>query len=454
MAAFSPLWENTMTVIKNNIQSISFETWIKEIKPIKQEQDTFYFEVASDLHKKMIVDRYFPTIKEFLIKTAKQTGFPITEDDIDLIFLTSDEKSLLDSTSPAPEKISAVNIKLNPSYSFENFVVGNSNKFAHAASVAVAEAPGLTYNPLFIYGGVGLGKTHLMQAIANYIIVQYPQANIMYVTSESFMNELISSIQTNRNVEFRDKYRNVDVLLIDDIQFIAGRESTQEEFFHTFNALYESNKQIIISSDKPPQEIPTLEERLSSRFQWGLLADIQPPDYETRMAILKNKYNNLQAKENFDFTISEDILSFIAEKSLTNIRQLEGALQKVFAFSRLNNTPVDMNGAEKILKDFFMSDVRMIYPKDVIDIVCDYYNITEADIKGRNRAREVSYPRQIAMYIMREVTDYSLPKIGSLFGGRDHTTVIHACDKIATDIERDIDFKITVTDLINKVKNN
>jgi len=453
MATFSPLWENTMTVIKNNIQSISFETWIKEIKPIKQDQDCFYFEVASDLHKKMIMDRYFPTIKEYLIKTAKQTGYPVSEENIDLIFLTSDEKSILDTT-PEPSKVSAVSVKLNPSYSFENFVVGNSNKFAHAASVAVAEAPGLTYNPLFIYGGVGLGKTHLMQAIANYINEQYPQADIMYVTSESFMNELISSIQTNRNVEFRDKYRNVDILLIDDIQFIAGRESTQEEFFHTFNALYEANKQIIISSDKPPQEIPTLEERLSSRFQWGLLADIQPPDYETRMAILKNKYNNLQAKENFDFAISEDILSFIAEKSLTNIRQLEGALQKVFAFSRINNTHVDMNAAEKILKDFFISDVRMIYPKDVIDIVCDYYNITEADIKGRNRAREVSYPRQIAMYIMREVTDYSLPKIGSLFGGRDHTTVIHACDKISTDIEKNHDFKITVTDLINKVKNN
>jgi len=454
MAAFSPLWENTMSIIKNKIQSISFETWIKEIKPIKQDGDTFYFEVASDLHKKMIVDRYHTTIKDCLVNTAMQTNYPLQEETLDLVFLTSEEKSFLDVSSPSIETNPAKAVKLNPSYSFENFVVGSSNKFAHAASVAVAEAPGLTYNPLFIYGGVGLGKTHLMQAIANYIKDQYPEANIMYVTSESFMNELISSIQTNRNVEFRDKYRNVDVLLIDDIQFIAGRESTQEEFFHTFNALYESNKQIIISSDKPPQDIPTLEERLSSRFQWGLLADIQPPDYETRMAILKNKYNSLQAKENFDFAISEEILSFIAEKSLTNIRQLEGALQKVFAFSRLNNTPVDMNTSQKILKDFFKSDVKMIYPKDVIDIVCDYYGITEEDIKGRNRAREISYPRQIAMYIMREVTDYSLPKIGSLFGNRDHTTVMHACEKVSTDMKEGTDFKITVTDLINKVKNN
>ncbi len=454
MAGFSQLWENTMLVIKNNVQSISFDTWIRELKPLKQENDVFYFEVASDLHKKMIVDRYMSTIKDCLIQTVQQSNFPADPETLEIELLTTKEKSLLNTNPLKADTTPAKPIKLNPSYSFENFVVGSSNKFAHAASVAVAERPGLTYNPLFIYGGVGLGKTHLMQAIANYVKQQYEQANIMYVTSESFMNELISSIQTNRNVEFRDKYRNVDVLLIDDIQFIAGRESTQEEFFHTFNALYETNKQIIISSDKPPQEIPSLEDRLSSRFQWGLLADIQPPDYETRMAILKNKYDNLKAKENFDFNIPEEILSFIAEKSLTNIRQLEGALQKVFAFSRINNAPVDLAMSEKILKDFFKSDVKMIYPKDVIDIVCDFYNITEEDIKGRNRAREVSYPRQIAMYIMREVTDYSLPKIGSLFGGRDHTTVMHACDKVNTDMQENTEFKITVNDLINKVKNN
>jgi len=454
MAGFSQLWENTMLVLKNNVQSISFDTWIKELKPLKQENDIFYFEVASDLHKKMIVDRYMSTIKDCLIKTIQQSNFPVDADAFEVELLTTKEKSMLNTNPFKSEANPAKPIKLNPSYSFENFVVGSSNKFAHAASVAVAERPGLTYNPLFIYGGVGLGKTHLMQAIANYVKQQYEQANIMYVTSESFMNELISSIQTNRNVEFRDKYRNVDVLLIDDIQFIAGRESTQEEFFHTFNALYESNKQIIISSDKPPQDIPSLEDRLSSRFQWGLLADIQPPDYETRMAILKNKYDNLLAKENFDFNIPEEILSFIAEKSLTNIRQLEGALQKVFAFSRINNAPVDLAMSEKILKDFFKSDVKMIYPKDVIDIVCDFYNITEEDIKGRNRAREISYPRQIAMYIMREVTDYSLPKIGSLFGGRDHTTVMHACEKVNNAIKENTEFKITVNDLINKVKNN
>ncbi|MEX1307978.1 MAG: chromosomal replication initiator protein DnaA [Eubacteriales bacterium] len=454
MAGFSQLWENTMLVLKNNVQSISFDTWIRELKPLNQENDVFYFEVASDLHKKMIVDRYISTIKDCLLQTITQSNFPVDVETFDIELLTTKEKSLLNTNPLKADTTPAKSIKLNPSYSFENFVVGSSNKFAHAASVAVAERPGLTYNPLFIYGGVGLGKTHLMQAIANYVKQQYEQANIMYVTSESFMNELISSIQTNRNVEFRNKYRNVDVLLIDDIQFIAGRESTQEEFFHTFNALYETNKQIIISSDKPPQDIPSLEDRLSSRFQWGLLADIQPPDYETRMAILKNKYDNLKAKENFDFNIPEEILSFIAEKSLTNIRQLEGALQKVFAFSRINNAPVDLSTSEKILKDFFKSDVKMIYPKDVIDIICDYYNITEEDIKGRNRAREISFPRQIAMYIMRDVTDYSLPKIGSIFGGRDHTTVMHACEKISNDMQKNTEFKITVSDLINKVKNN
>ncbi len=453
MSNFSSLWEHTMIDLKTKVEFLGFDTWIKEIKPIKQEDNSFYFEASSEVHKKVINERYSSIIKECLYSCAKENEYPINQN-FEILVMTNDEISIIDVTENKKTSESAKNIRLNPYYSFENFVVGNSNKFAHAASVAVAEAPGLTYNPLFIYGGVGLGKTHLMQATANYVQKHIPEANIVYVTSESFMNELISSIQTNKNTEFRDKYRNVDLLLIDDIQFIAGRESTQEEFFHTFNALYESNKQIIISSDKPPQDIPTLEERLSSRFQWGLLADIQPPDYETRMAILKKKYNSLRTKENFHYEIDEEILSFIAEKSMTNIRQLEGALQKVFAFVRLNKSKIDISTAEKLLKDFFKSDVKIIYPKNIIEIVCDYYDVTIDDIKGPNRSREISYPRQIAMYIMRDLTDYSLPKIGSVFGGRDHTTVMHACKKIAIDIKKSNDLKMTISDLINKVKSN
>jgi chromosomal replication initiator protein len=453
MSNFSSLWEHTMTDLKGKTEFLGFDTWIKEMKPIKHENNSFYFEASSEIHKKIINERYLNIIKECMFLSSKKINYPF-DANFEVLVLTNDELSIINVDDGDRKPIVSKYIRLNPYYSFENFVVGSSNKFAHAASVAVAEAPGMTYNPLFIYGGVGLGKTHLMQATANYVQTHIPEANIVYVTSESFMNELILSIQTNKNKAFRDKYRNVDLLLIDDIQFIAGRESTQEEFFHTFNALYESNKQIIISSDKPPQDIPTLEERLSSRFQWGLLADIQPPDYETRLAILQKKYNSLRTKENFHYEIDEEILSFIAEKSLTNIRQLEGALQKVFAFVRLNKAKIDMYTAEKILKDFFKSDVKIIYPKNIIEIVCNYYDITVEQIKSKVRSRDISYPRQIAMYIMREITDLSLPKIGSVFGGRDHTTVIHAYEKIANEVKNNSDFKMTVNDLINRIKNN
>src|SRR5699024_8141486 len=311
--------------------------------------------------------------------------------------------------------------QLNPKYSFDTFVIGNSNRFAHAASLAVAEAPAQSYNPLFIYGGVGLGKTHLMHAIAHYILSQSPDTKVVYVSSEKFTNELINSIREYRNEEFRNKYRNVDVLLVDDIQFIAGKEGTQEEFFHTFNALHEANKQIIISSDRPPKEIPTLEDRLRSRFEWGLIADIQAPDLETRIAILKKK-----AKvENIN--VPDDVMLYIATKIKSNIRELEGALIRMVAYSSLTNEDITVELAEEALKDIISNDKpKEITVNSIKDVVSKDFSIKIEDFNSKKRTRAIAYPRQIAMYLTRELTDLSLPKIGDEFGGRDHTTVIHA----------------------------
>lgn len=336
--------------------------------------------------------------------------------------------------------------QLNPKYTFDTFVIGNSNRFAHAASLAVAEAPAQAYNPLFIYGGVGLGKTHLMHAIGHYILNQTPNAKVVYVSSEKFTNELINSIRDDRNNQFRNKYRNVDVLLIDDIQFIAGKESTQEEFFHTFNALHEANKQIVISSDRPPKEIPTLEDRLRSRFEWGLIADIQPPDLETRIAILKKK-----AKvENID--VPDDVMQYIASKIQSNIRELEGALIRIVAYSSLTNKKITLELAEEALKDIISSDKpKKITVKLIKEVVSKEFNIKVEDFNSRKRTKSIAYPRQIAMYLTRELTDLSLPKIGEEFGGRDHTTVIHAYDKITEDMANNDDFKNVIDKLIKEI---
>ena len=337
--------------------------------------------------------------------------------------------------------------QLNPKYTFDTFVIGNSNRFAHAAALAVAEAPAQAYNPLFIYGGVGLGKTHLMHAIGHYILNQNPHSKVVYVSSEKFTNELINSIRDDRNNEFREKYRNVDVLLIDDIQFIAGKESTQEEFFHTFNALHEANKQIIISSDRPPKEIPTLEDRLRSRFEWGLISDIQPPDLETRIAILKKKAK----MENLN--IPDDVMLYIATKIQSNIRELEGALIRIVAYSSLTNKEVTVELAEEALKDIISDTKPRKITVDLIkEVVAKEFNVKIEDFNSKKRTRAIAYPRQIAMYLTRELTDLSLPKIGDEFGGRDHTTVIHAYDKIANDIKESEDFKNRVDNLIKDIK--
>jgi chromosomal replication initiator protein len=338
---------------------------------------------------------------------------------------------------------------LNPKYTFSSFVIGNSNRFAHAASLAVAESPAKAYNPLFIYGGVGLGKTHLMHAIGHYILASNPNAKVVYVSSEKFTNELINAIKDDKNEEFRNKYRNVDILLIDDIQFIAGKERTQEEFFHTFNELHDANKQIILSSDRPPKEIPTLEDRLRSRFEWGLIADIQVPDFETRMAILKKKAD----VENLN--VANEVMGYIATKIKSNIRELEGALIRIIAYSSLTNREVTVDLATEALKDIISKKQGKHVTIDSIqDVVSSYFNLRVEDLKSQRRTRNVSYPRQIAMYLSRKLTDMSLPKIGEEFGGRDHTTVIHAYEKISGNLKTDDSLQHTINDITKKVTQN
>lgn len=349
---------------------------------------------------------------------------------------------------PPVPPVDTGNIYLNPKYSFDTFVVGHGNRFAHAAALAVAETPAKAYNPLFIYGGVGLGKTHLMQAIAHYVIKSNRAARVLYVTSEKFTNDLISGIQHNTMAEFRDKYRSVDLLMIDDIQFLAGKDRTKEEFFHTFNTLHEASKQIVISSDRPPKEIPTLEERLWSRFEWGLIADIQPPDIETRIAILKKK------SELEELPVSQDVLTLIASKMVSNIRELEGALIRLIAYASLTGEDVTIAMAENVLKDI-MSPPRDRSQVD-IDLIkkvtSEYYSIKIEDMTAKTRTREIATARQVAMYLARTLTAASLPKIGDVFGGRDHTTVMHAFNKISEELKTNPDIDEAVKAITENIK--
>ncbi|WP_077369288.1 chromosomal replication initiator protein DnaA [Anaerosalibacter sp. Marseille-P3206] len=438
------IWNDTLKVIKVELTEVSFNTWLKTIEPISITEDNIILAAPNEFTKGILVGRYLNLIKN----AVKQ----VTNTDFEVQFIIPGEEISIDSENGQTPIVVENNDNtlrglLNPKYTFDTFVIGNSNRFAHAASLAVAEAPAQAYNPLFIYGGVGLGKTHLMHAIGHYILNQNPKSKVVYVSSEKFTNELINSIRDDRNDEFRNRYRNVDVLLIDDIQFIAGKERTQEEFFHTFNALHEANKQIIISSDRPPKEIPTLEDRLRSRFEWGLIADIQPPDLETRIAILKKK-----AKvENLD--VENDVMLYIATKIQSNIRELEGALIRIVAYSSLTNKEVTVELAEEALKDIISSTQPREITVDLIkEVVSKNFNIKMEDFNSKKRTRAIAYPRQVAMYLCRELTDLSLPKIGDEFGGRDHTTVIHACDKIAIDIEDDSNFERKIDNVIKEIK--
>jgi len=430
-------WAKVLEFLKEEVTEISFKTWLEPISPLYIEDSKLYIEVPSDFHRNNIMSRF----NELLKNTVKY----VENSEYELVYLIPDEANKQkEKILPAVKNLDQSPTGLNPRYIFENFVVGNSNRFAHAASLAVAEAPAKAYNPLFLYGGVGLGKTHLMHAVGHFILQQNPNQKILYITSEKFTNDFINAIKNQGkegNIAFRNRYRNVDVLLVDDIQFIAGKEGTQEEFFHTFNALYEANKQIIISSDKPPKDIEPLEERLRSRFEWGLTADIQAPDYETRIAILRKKAQLDR------IIVPDEINAFIAERIDTNIRELEGALNKILALSHLTNQPISLDLAGQALKDIAQVKTKSITIELIQEVVAKYFNVKVEDLKAAKRSADISHPRQIAMYLCREVGNLSLPKIGYDFGKRDHTTVIHACNKISKDINENNELKNTIEEL-------
>ncbi len=437
------LWEKTLNIIKGELTEVSFNTWIKSCEPLCISANTIKISVPNSFTKDILEKRYKDLVINSIEAACSKT--------YDLEFLIASEVQETEEKNTVKDDISVtvsdeMSSTLNPKYTFDSFVIGNSNRFAHAASLAVAESPAKAYNPLFIYGGVGLGKTHLMHAIGHYILQNNPNAKVVYVSSEKFTNELINAIKDDKNEEFRTKYRSVDVLLIDDIQFIAGKERTQEEFFHTFNTLHEANKQIILSSDRPPKEIPTLEDRLRSRFEWGLIADIQAPDFETRMAILKKKADVEK------LNVPNEVMVYIATKIKSNIRELEGALIRIVAYSSLTNRDITVDLATEALKDIISNKQNKCITIDLIqDIVANYFNLRVEDLKSQRRTRNVAYPRQIAMYLSRKLTDMSLPKIGEEFGGRDHTTVIHAYEKISEALNNDQSLEHTIDDITKKL---
>ncbi|MEZ0537080.1 chromosomal replication initiator protein DnaA [Caldicellulosiruptoraceae bacterium PP1] len=445
------VWEDIKEVIKQELNpsptDISYNTWINSLIPLCfDETDSLILASFADFHREIVVNRYSLLILNALRQLyAPHLGLKV--------ILPTEVEQYKKYQKSKQDQENELSTYLNPKYTFDTFVVGNNNRLAHAAALAVAEtSPGeRTYNPLFIYGGVGLGKTHLMHAIGHHVLKNHPNAKIMYVTSEMFTNELIAAIRDEKNDEFRAKYRSVDVLLIDDIQFLGGKERTQEEFFHTFNALYEANKKIILSSDRPPKEITTLEDRLRSRFEWGLITDIQAPDFETRIAILSKKCQ-LEG-----ISVPQEVLEFIATKIETNIRELEGALNKIIAYSKLisENHEINLELAEKALKEFIASTKQKEITIEMIQAeVANYYNIKFEDFKSSRRSRNIAFPRQVAMYISREITNVSLPKIGEAFGGKDHTTVLHACEKIKELINKDSNLRNAVETIKKRIINN
>ncbi len=441
------LWEKTLAELQNDLLKPSAETWLKSAKPLALYEDTVVIGLPNEFVREWVESRYAPGLKRVMQR--------LTSRDMDIRFVVPPETSAASADAPRepnPVQDVAANIsangatRLNPKYTFETFVVGQSNRFAHAAALAVSTSPARAYNPLFIYGGVGLGKTHLMHALGHQVMNVNPARKVCYVSTETFTNELISSIRDGRTSDFRSRYRNVDVLLIDDVQFLTGKEGTQEELFHTFDALHQASKQIVISSDRPPREIATLEDRLRTRFEWGLVSDIQPPDLETRMAILRKKAVTEK------FSIPDDVAAHIAQTIKTNIRELEGALVRVLAYSSLTKRTVNLELTVEALRDIYPDTPRMITIDLIQKTVADYYSLNPQILKEKKRTRAVAFPRQVAMYLCRELTDASLPKIGEEFGGRDHSTVIHACDKIIADISSDPMLATTIRQLTSKIR--
>ncbi|WP_332634398.1 chromosomal replication initiator protein DnaA [Halalkalibacter flavus] len=443
------LWEQALAEIEKKVSKPSFETWLKATKANDIQNDMIIITAPNEFARDWLEDHYAELTSdtiEQITGTRLKPKFVIPQHEMEDDFIPEPIPR-----KQAKEEANTANTSktmLNDKYMFDTFVIGSGNRFAHAASLAVAEAPAKAYNPLFIYGGVGLGKTHLMHAIGHYVMDNNPNAKVVYLSSEKFTNEFINSIRDNKAVNFRNKYRNVDVLLIDDIQFLAGKEQTQEEFFHTFNALHEESKQIVISSDRPPKEIPTLEDRLRSRFEWGLITDITPPDLETRIAILRKKAK----AENLD--IPNEVMLYIANQIDTNIRELEGALIRVVAYSSLINQDMNADLAAEALKDIIPnSKPKVLTITDIQKLVGEHYHVKLEDFKAKKRTKSVAFPRQIAMYLSRELTDASLPKIGSEFGGRDHTTVIHAHEKISTLLASDQELQEKIQELMDLLRN-
>lgn len=430
-------WEKALSIMREQLSVPTYETWFKPVSLKEEKDNEVILSVPSQFVKDWLDTKYLSLIKTTIAE--------VLEREIEVIFIVEERNS------EASSSIVINDVILSRNYTFDNFVVGNSNRLAHAAAFAVANNPGKIYNPLYIYGGVGLGKTHLLQAIAHYLVKNTPSLSIIYTTTEKFTNEVIYAIQnaqSNSDIidRFRRHYRTIDVLLIDDVQFLAGKERTQEEFFHTFNELHNAGKQVVITSDCPPKEIATLEERLTTRFEWGLVADIQPPDFETRVAILKKKAS-LE-----DIEISDDVLFYVAKNIFSNIRELEGALVRLIAKASLSNEEITLPFAEKALSDIIKQGKVPITIDRVKSVVAEYFNVSVEDLTDKKRSQDIVIPRQIAMYLTRELTDMSLPSIGEAFGGRDHTTVMYSCSKIKEELEKHETMKALIDEITNKLK--
>jgi len=444
------LWSGALGEIQLGLTRANFDTWFKDTTIISEEDDVYCVGVPNAFAREWLENKYRPQVRQALQHIVGRT--------VDVRFVTSPGTGASKSGSsgprpgiPATQAASAVPSErrdgpvtavLNPRYAFSTFVVGSNNRLAHAAALSVAERPGHSYNPLFIYGGSGLGKTHLMHAIGNAVMSRHPRKRVAYATSEKFTNEFINAIRTQKTEEFRERYRRIDVLLIDDIQFIAGKEGTQDEFFHTFNAIHEEGKQIVLSSDRPPKAIASLEERLRSRFEWGLIADISPPDLETRIAILRAK------AEAQSVAVPPPVVDFLAQRIVSNIRELEGALTRVVAYATLNAVPITTDLAGQMLQHILQSPRRQtLSPEKIVEIVARYYQVPVDQLRGKARDKQIVLPRQVAMYLMREETEAPLLRIGAALGGRDHSTVLHGCDKIEREMADSDDFRREVSSL-------
>ena len=441
-ASLPELWKKICAVLSRELSERSFKTWFEPVSLLAVSPDSLTLSVPDHYYGKWLEDHY----QNLILSSVEEVfGHPLA-----LVYQVVEPAKVPSvlplAPSSSPKARDEAMAGLNQRYTFDDFVIGPGNRFAHAASVAVSESPAKQYNPLFIYGPTGLGKTHLLQSIAHEMQRRHPEFKILYISSEKFTNQLITAIQTKSTPQFRAKYRTLDLLLIDDVHFIAEKDSTQEEFFNTFNTLYDAHKQIVVTSDRPPKEIPGLEERLVSRFGWGLVTDIQPPDFETRVAILKKKM------ERETVVVPDDVSYFIAGKIKSNIRELEGALIRVVAYCTLTNSKIDVRLAQEVLKDAFKEESQKFTIEGIQKVVAEYFNVKVSDLRAKRRTISIVRPRQIAMYLIRELTTHSLPEIGEFFGGKDHTTVLHSCSKIAKERDGDVEVRLLLEKLIGLIK--